>query len=232
MKILISLNSAKHIRAALSIDYTRFKDIKPIKGWIMTKLGWCCNDEVTIPDSYSSPKEYFDSLDFQGIPISRIYKLITHTQSLQGIPNSVRHLCIIGYNKPKFDYPINLTLPSVFVGFTDCNNIVNFEGAIGKNRVDRLRVGITHCSKLESLKGLPTTLYKLDCSELNLKELYVNSIITDLWIEECVNATKLILDKPINVKGTVLVTGKQVSSKILDQIKLHTGAGYVVSHLM
>ena len=227
MKVLISLNSAKHIRAALGIDYTRFKDIKPIKGWIMTKLGWCCNDAVTILDSYSSPKEYFDSLDFQGIPISYIEMLITYTQSLQGIPNSVRHLIIIGYNKPKFDYPINLTSPIVYLSFTDCNNIVNFEGAIGKNRVVQLRVSITDCHKLESLKGLPTTLHNLKCSGLNLKELYVNNIITELWMEKCVNDTKLILDKPIKVKGTVLFTGKQVSSNILDQIKLHTGAEYV-----
>ena len=227
MKVLISLNSAKHIRAALGIDYTRFKDIKPIKGWIMTKLGWCCTSLVTIPDSYSSPKEYFDSLDFQGIPISYIDTLITHTQSLQGIPNSVRSLCIRGYNKPKFDYPINLTSPIVYLSFTDCNNIVNFEGAIGKNRVDRLRVSIIHCSKLESLKGLPTTLYSLKCSELNLKELYVNNIITELWMNRCVNATKLILDKPIKVKNSIFLMGKQVSSKIFGQIRLHTGAKYV-----
>ena len=226
MKVLISLNSSKHIRAALSIDYTGFKDIKPIKGWIMTKLGWCCDYAVTIPDSYSSPKEYFDSLDLQGIPISRIDTLITHTQSLQGIPNSVRYLSIRGYNKPKFDYPINLTAPIVFVGFKDCNNIVNFEGAIGKNRVDRLRVDIIHCSKLESLKGLPTTLYKLDCSKLNLKELYVNNI-TYLWMSRCVNDVGLILDKPIKVKNGIFLIGEQVSSKILGQIKLHTGAKYV-----
>ena len=35
---------------------------------------------------------------------------------------------------------------------------------------------------------------------------------------------QLILDKPINVNGTVLLTGEQVSSDILYQIKLHTGA--------
>ena len=224
MKILISLNSAKHIRAALGIDYTRFKDIKPIKGWIMTKLGWCCNSTVTIPDSYSSPKEYFDSLDFQGIPISHIYNLTTHTQSLQGIPNSVCFLHINSYNKPKFDYPINLTSPIAYVSFTDCNNIVNFEGAIGKNRVVQLRVGITRCSKLESLKGLPTTLHDLSCYDLNLKELYVTTILTDLWMNKCVNDTKLILDKPIKVKNGIFLMGEQVSSNILDQIKLHTGA--------
>ena len=145
----------KYIKVALSIDYSEFK-VEPVDGFIITKFGWhvmYTRSGLIISAEYSSPKEYFDTLNLQGIPVHSCNTLEVHTQSLVGLPRMCERLSVTHYAGQHFDCVTEL-YGYATLNIYNCPNLIDFTGAKNFHKRNLMQLTIKDCYKLLLLEGL------------------------------------------------------------------------------